>query len=534
MRRHSSRLSGAPSVLVGAAALAAVTVVALGPAAPALAEDPTPTPSASSDTGEPTIPNLGPPTPGEEVCAITNTQLNAISGLAATQNGYVAVEDGSDNATNLKIYTLDATCKSTVKTYIGDPFDPEDMAIASDGGVWVADIGDNDNVRASVAIWQIPASNSTATIYRMTYPDGKHDAEAMLFDKDDKPIIITKEAGKAGLYRPTAVLEANTRPGVPMEKVGEFTPQRTGTSNPLLAVGNTPVTGAAKSPDGSKVVLRTYSDAYEFDVPDGDIVKAITTGTARITPLPDEPQGESITYSADGKNFVTVSEKPTGGENPKLLRYTPYVPPPPDPSNNGGGTEQPKGNQSWLDKLSFTQLTRVVAAVGVVGLVLAIAGIVGIRRARRRRREEEYDDYDDYDDPPRRRGGGGRRDHDEHSFAGLRDPRGGYDPYGGGYDQPNGGYGGGYPAGYEQGAGGYHEGGYPGGGYGQGQYDGAGYGGGQGYEGYGGQGYAGQGYGGQGYEGQGYEGYGGQQYGGGYGGQGYEDDFDPMRDPRRR
>jgi hypothetical protein len=404
----------------------------------------------------------------------------------------------------------------------------------------VADVGDNDNVRTSVAIWQIPSGNSTATIYRMTYPDGKHDAEAMLFDKDDKPIIITKEAGKAGLYRPTSALEANTRPGVPMEKVGEFSPQRTGTSNPLLAVGNTPVTGAAKSPDGSKVVLRTYSDAYEFDVPDGDIVKAITTGTPRITPLPDEPQGESITYSADGKNFVTVSEKPAGADSPKLLRYAPYVPPPPGPTDNGGGTQQPKGGQSWLDKLSFTQLTRVVAAVGVVGLVLAIAGIVGIRRARRRRREEDYDDYDDYDEPPRRRGRRGRDD--EHSFAGLRDgdPRGGYDPYGAGYENPpNGGYGG-YPGGYDQG--GYHEGGgYAGQGYAGQGYEGGGYAG-QGYEGGGyggqGQGYAGQGYGGQEYDGQGYDQYGGGQYGGGQYGGGYpgqgEDDFDPLRDPRRR
>ena len=35
-------------------------------------------------------------------------------------------------------------------------------------------------------------------------------------------------------------------------------------------------------------------------MPDGDVVKAITTTTPRVTPLPDEAQGESIAYTADG------------------------------------------------------------------------------------------------------------------------------------------------------------------------------------------------------------------------------------------
>ena len=40
------------------------------------------------------------------------------------------------------------------------------------------------------------------------------------------------------------------------------------------------VTGGANSPDGTKVVLRTYSDAYEWTVTSGDVVAAITKGNA--------------------------------------------------------------------------------------------------------------------------------------------------------------------------------------------------------------------------------------------------------------
>jgi hypothetical protein len=556
MLHHPSRRSGALFALAGAAALAAAVAVALGPAAPAQAEDATPTPSAPA--GESTIPNLGPPTPGEEVCTVTSTTLVAISGMVTTANGYVVVEDGSKDPTNLKLYTLDAQCKSTVKTYVGDPVDPEDLALGSGNTIWISDTGDNDKVRDRVALWKIPSSGTTAVRYRLSYPDGKHDAEALLMDKDDVPLIITKDGPKSGIYRPVGALQPNNATAQPMEKVGDFSPQKTDTATPLGQLGNVAVTGAAKSPDGSKVVIRTLSDAYEFDVPDGDIAKAITSGTPRITPLPDEPQGEAITYTADGAAFVTLGEKPQGGTSPKLLKYPPYVPPPAAPAGNGGGNQQQtKNKQSWLDKLSFTQLTRIVAAVGVVGLVLAIAGIVGIRRARRRRLEEaEYDDYDDdYDEPPRRRGRRGREE--EHSFSGLRDPRyrGGFDPYAGGDGYDGGSNGGGY---FDQG---YADSGYAGnrGGYGQayaGQgYEGQGYAG-QGYEGqgYAGQGYAGQGYDGQGYDGQGgyagqgypqgYEDYAGGQYGGGggqygggkygsYGANGYED-FDPMQDPRRR
>ena len=56
------------------------------------------------------------------------------------------------------------------------------------------------------------------------------------------------------------------------------------------------------SPDGTRIVLRTYADAFEWDVPDGDIVTAVTTGKPRVTPLADE-FGESIAYTPDGEDL---------------------------------------------------------------------------------------------------------------------------------------------------------------------------------------------------------------------------------------
>ena len=88
--------------------------------------------------------------------------------------------------------------------------------------------------------------------------------------------------------------------------------------NDLMRIAQVMVTGAATSPDRKRVALRTYTTAYEWDVPDGDVVKAITTSTPRVTELPNEPQGESIAYTVDGQQFLTCNDEavPT-----QILRY---------------------------------------------------------------------------------------------------------------------------------------------------------------------------------------------------------------------
>lgn len=507
------------------------TVAATGGASAAFAEDPTPTAGASG--GDTTNANLGPKTAGTAVCTLPSALLTQISGLAATATGFMVVEARDEDT--LRTYALDSACKATTKKYTGaNPLDPEDLVITEDGTIWVGDIGDKDGNRPHIAIHKIAPGGTAAVPNRMVYTDGPKDAHAFLIDGDGLPIILASVSGKAGvtLYKASKALVPNSTviANLPtLANKGEFVPEKTGTSNPTA---ESVVTGAARSADGKKVVIRTLSDAYEWDVPDGDVVKAITTTKPVITPLPDEAQGEAIAYTAE-KKFITIGFKPTSAtENAKILSYTPFVPAPPADNNGGGGEPEPSktSDQSWLSKLSFSQLTRIVAAVGVVGLVLAIAGIVGIRRARKRRREEEdeYDDYDeDYDERPRRgRGGPGgpRGGRDEHGY-GPRDPQ--YDDqYGAGYAD----------AGY--GANGYPANGYAEAGYGQPAANGYGQ---QAANGYGqqdqygaeayGQQYEGQ-YGPQEYGGQaGYDGYGQQQYGADqygadqYGGQQYADPY---------
>jgi hypothetical protein len=461
--------------------------------------------------------------------------IKKVTGMVATDKGIFVVEGNDTDQVTFNL--LDANCKAELNIFSGaNPRDPQDLAMASDGSVVVADIGDTDGgapSRERIAIETALPDGNTAKTFRFQYPGGAaFDAKAMVLDKGDVPIVFANEGGTTNIYKPSKALEAEITENLPqLAKIGTFTPANTNTPNPKGAAGNAQVTGAAKSPDGKHVVVRTLSDAYEYEVADGDVAKALTT-TPVVTPLPNEPQGEAITYSADGTKFITVSV----GAGATLMSWTRYVPPPvteqpvvPDETvtDEGGGL---------LASLDFNEMTRIIAAVGVVGLVLAIAGIIGIRRARRRRREEEeYDDYDDYDDDPRPRRGRGRGRDDDHGY-GVREPA-----YSAGYDDQ-----GGYGADQYGAAAGYAN-GYGGGQYAE-QYGAAGYGE-AGYvdPAYGGQQYADTGYGGQGYAADQYGGqqqYGADQYGaqqqygdygqGQYGGYGYEEDFDPMQDPRRR
>jgi hypothetical protein len=552
-------------------------VLATVGAAPAAFAAPTPSPGATGGATN----NVGPQTAGKQVCVVNSSQLGNQSGVTSLVSGMVATDQGiyvvnGGDTDDLIIYLVNPkTCAVNGQSYGTNPIDPEDLAFG-DGALWVADIGDADATRNWITLEQCTIGQSPCTPFRMAYPSGvtKLGAQAMILDKNNTPIIFGVVSGKTSIYKPNKALQPNITSGLPvLTKVGDFTPIATNTPSALPpALANATVTGANMSPDGSKVVIRTFSDAYEYTVgADGDVVNAITKTQPNVTPLPNEANGRAITYSADGTTLLTLPSTSTSDTKPHLMSYTPYVPqaqPTLGAGGGNGGSQQDTSSSgsSFLARLSLSQLTRIVAAVGAVGLVLAVAGIIGIRRARKRRREEEeYDDYDDYDDAPRRRGrssgGGGRRD--DRSYArdqGYDDgygggSSGGYGGGGGGYADAgygsNGGYGGQQQNGYAQA--GYDANGYGGNGYGGGNdYAQAGYGdqGGYGQQGYGGDygqqqgyGYDQQGYGGdqnygayggqQGYgQQQGYGDYGGQQGYGQQGYSGYEDDFDPL-DPRR-
>ncbi|WP_433604292.1 hypothetical protein ACQP2P_24250 [Dactylosporangium sp. CA-139114] len=392
LSRMLQRVGGA----IGASVLLVVApaVVALGsPAAafgsPVLQKAPSPGPSASGSANR----NLGPSIPGSYVCTMSDPQLTEISGIVATADGYAVINDSNVERSREKIFFLNEQCAVTRSVgYPSSAFDPEDLAVAKDGTLWVADIGDNTtltggsgNRRSSIALWSLAPGQNTPVIHRLAYPDGKaRDAEALIIDGEGRPVIITKDP-VGEVYTLTQPLPANNANPAPLTRAGSFRPQATGTTNPYGILGTSVVTGAALSPDGKRAVVRTMADAYEFDVTDGNVVDAITGGSApRITPLPSEPQGEGITYTRDGTEFVTTSDQPKASS---ILRYTPYAPAPAPSAAPTVQAQAPKPvDRSFLQSLTLQDITRIVIGIGMLGVLMIAVGVFAVIRSRRRRR----------------------------------------------------------------------------------------------------------------------------------------------------
>jgi hypothetical protein len=373
--------------------IAAFGLVMIGSSS-AFADDPAPVVSAPS-------------TPGKKVCKIADANLDEVSGIVATKTGFIVINDGSDDPAKKRIFFLDSKCKVADKvSYTGSgPGDTEDLILSPDSKtLWIADIGDNDYAdeaksRATVKLWTMPADGSAKPkFHRLAYPQGDHhDAEALLLNGDGTPLIVTKEVGKpAYIYQPSGQLQENNETPVPLERVGELAVSGTTTAGPPLArIGNKTIDGGAIIAGGSKVVLRTYTDALEWDVTNGDVLGALKK-QPRTTGLPNEPQGEAITYSADGKTFNTASDM-QGNEKAAnyILQYTPAT----KVALAAKGTEADAGGKKWYDGLSIGDITLAVGGVGVLGLILVGVGVFGIVQHRKKVRDLPDSDSDDFANP---------------------------------------------------------------------------------------------------------------------------------------
>ena len=171
--------------------------------------------------------------------------------------------------------------------------------------LYIADIGDNNGKRSEIIIYRVPepanagGSAQVDGVFRASYPDGAHDAEALLAAPDGTLYIVTKgDSGHVALYRFPQQLRAGTamrleRVGAPLSK-GE-------------PAQNARITDGAISSDGEWVVLRTraaltFYRAAEFLK--GDFREARSVD---LTPL-SEPQGEAVAFGPSNNTLYVAGE----------------------------------------------------------------------------------------------------------------------------------------------------------------------------------------------------------------------------------
>ncbi|MQA14355.1 MAG: hypothetical protein GEV09_09320 [Pseudonocardiaceae bacterium] len=320
--------------------------------------------------------------PVTPLCTPSEPELTELSGLVADGQRWFAVADGGQR---LEVFVLDPTSCAVddVITAGVNPYDIEDLALAADGALWLADTGDNDLDRETVALHRL-TRDGEATLFRLVYPDGPHDAEALLLDRAGVPYVVTKEAlGAAGVYRPAGTLAA---PGpTPLQRVASVRLGPTDTAGgPVGSVGSTLVTGAATSADGDVLAVRTYTDAYLYAVGEGDVATALERAPVRApvrVPLPGEPQGEAVALAPDG-TLLSASEGAAGPAPIRAVRgaTTLVTPPagsvapapagpvgdgPPGVGGDPGGDAADGGLPAWQG---------AVLAVAVATVLVAVSG----------------------------------------------------------------------------------------------------------------------------------------------------------------
>lgn len=347
---------------------------------------------------------------GEKLCDLHDPRLQSPAGIAAAEDGgWWVVPSGENQDSTLSIQHVGTDCnpQQSGEVWVDHtPLDPQSLLV-SDGFLWVGDTG-GASERPWITLNQIEVDQTgNNVIFRYVFPDSPVDVEAFVIlpGDDRKPVFFSAADGETTLYSPPG---ENLVENTPMDEVGTAT----------LPEGGT-VTGAALNDDATKIVLRTESAAYEYDVDEGDVAAAVTEGEPLVTPLADEGQAQDITYDADG-NFVTLASLDGGDPLGSITTYTPAAPPAEDggddAADSGGGSsdsEDEGGIVDWLLDLGFTNIIRILTGIAVVGFGVMLGGILVIRKHRRRRREAADDGeelgaaeepaFDDFkDDPPGR------------------------------------------------------------------------------------------------------------------------------------
>jgi hypothetical protein len=235
---------------------------------------------------------------------IADDRVTESSGLAMSRRHKGIVYTHNDSEDDARVFAVggDGRTRAVLTLDGAEARDWEAIATGEDddGGpaLYIGDIGDNlGGAWSEIWVYRIaePEDLEDQSVsyerFRFRYSDGARDAEALLVDPGTNRIYVVSKGARGG-----AVYAAPMR--LSKSKV-----------NVLRRVSHAPamVTDGAFSPDGTRLVLRDYVFAYVYNKPGSEL--------ARLT-LPVQSQGESITYTRDGRWLLSGSE----GEHAKVWR----------------------------------------------------------------------------------------------------------------------------------------------------------------------------------------------------------------------
>lgn len=269
------------------------------------------------------VPDPGPPSP---VCPtflsallkgnLESDLITEASGLVSSRTNPGVMWVHNDSGGKARVFAMDETGKH-LGTY-GFPgtiaVDWEDMA-ADDTYLYVADIGDNFRVRASVKVYRakepavavdqepVEASLQDVESFELLYPDQAHDAETLLVDPVNGDLYVVTKDFDGGSLVFLAAAPLDPHKPIDLELVTDLQLPMPG--SPTLTWT---ATGGDTAPDGSAVILTGYAAAFWWERPEGvPLWKALVMDQCPA-PLALEAMIESVAMDQEGLGYFTVPE----------------------------------------------------------------------------------------------------------------------------------------------------------------------------------------------------------------------------------
>ncbi|MGW2417847.1 WD40 repeat domain-containing protein [Streptomyces sp. NPDC001709] len=295
---------------------------------------------------------------GDQGFTIKDPRIAESSGLAASHLHPGIYWTHNDSGDGPYIYAVDSRTGKTVARItlrgIGAPRDVEAISIGPHNEIYLGDIGDNLGGKwPYVWIYRLPEPKQlrdqtvNATQYVVKYVNGPRDAESLIVHpKTGRVYIIDKKEDGGHLYEGPAALSTS---GANIFK-------------PVAAV-DLWATDAAFSPDGRQLAVRGYFGGIYYDWNGGRIKRG---GELDV---PQQGQGEGVSYSADGTKLLYSSE---GADSEVVAKDVPGLPASKSPSAAGSSSSSGSSFGGGGYKLGA-----VVVAAGA-------AVLFGVRRLRRR------------------------------------------------------------------------------------------------------------------------------------------------------
>jgi hypothetical protein len=267
--------------------------------------------------------------PAKRVAKIESDEIKESSGLAVSRCRADVFWTHNDSGDGPYLYAFNSKGQKlgTWKVPNAKNDDWEDLTTfkspSGECSLLIGDIGNNERVKSEFTIYRVrepeisdsdrssskkaPLATDSAEIIKGEYPDRLHDAETLMIHPVTGDIyLLTKRiTGAAGVYKlaPGYALDKTNR----LKKIADIT---------VPAIPDGLLTGGDISPDGRRVIICDYFNAYELVLPESAVnFDEIWQQEPKIVELGKREQGEAIAYSSDGKSLFATSEK----RNPPLI-----------------------------------------------------------------------------------------------------------------------------------------------------------------------------------------------------------------------